>query len=73
MKATATKTSLKKVRSRCLKLYRAYSISFISSNLGDFFGSLILKDSINNQEKKKTVVGFCSRPRENVKLVSFTS
>ena len=35
--ATATKTSLKKVNLRCLKLYRAYSISFHSSNVGNFF------------------------------------
>ena len=46
----------KKVRLRCVKLHRVYFISFILSNLGEFVGSWILKDSINNQEKKKRVV-----------------
>ena len=45
----------KKVRSRRVKLYRAYFNSFISLNLGEFIGIWILKDSINNQEKKKRV------------------
>ena len=36
---TATKTSLKKLNSRFFKLYRAYSISFNSSNVGTFFWS----------------------------------
>ena len=35
--ATATKASLKKCQLRCLKLYRDYSISFNSSNVGNFF------------------------------------
>ena len=34
------------VNSRCFKLYRAYSISFNSSNVGDFFWSWILRDCI---------------------------
>ena len=34
--ATATKTSLKKMNLRCFKLY-AYSISFNSSNVANFF------------------------------------
>ena len=46
----------KKVRSRCVKLHRTYFISFISSNLGEFIESEILKDSTSNQEKKKRVV-----------------
>ena len=50
----------KKVRSRCVKLYRAHFISFISSNLGEFIESWILKDSINNQEKKKRIVVLLS-------------
>ena len=41
-----------KVNSRCLKLYRAYSISFNSSNVGDFFWSWILRDCIEVQEKE---------------------
>ena len=40
-----------KVNSPCFKLYRAYSISFNSSNVG-----------IKVQEKKKKVVVLCSRP-----------
>ena len=42
-----------KVKSRCFKLYRAYSISFNSSNVGKFFWSWILKDCIKVYEKKK--------------------
>ena len=46
-----------KVNSRCFKLYRAYSISFSSSNLGIFFfWSCILKYCSKVQEKKKKVV-----------------
>ena len=36
--ATATKTSLKKMNLRCFKLY-AYSTSFNSSNVANFFWS----------------------------------
>ena len=61
-----------KVNLRCLKLYRAYSISFNSSSVGKLFWSWILKDCIKVQEKKKKVVVFCSRPQQNVKLGSFT-
>ena len=44
-----------------------------SSNVGKFFWSwLILKDCIKVLEMKKKVVAFCSRPRQNVKLGSFT-
>ena len=35
--------------------YRAYSISFNSSNVGKFFWSWILKDCIKVEEKKKKV------------------
>ena len=42
-----------KVNSHFLKLYRACSISFNSSNVGKFFWSWILKDSIKVQEMKK--------------------
>ena len=38
---------------RCLKLYRAYSISFTSSNVGKCFWSWILKDWFKVQEKKR--------------------
>ena len=56
----------------CLKLYRAYSISFNSLNVGKYFCSWILKDCIKVQEKKRQVVVLCSRPRQNVKLGTFT-
>ena len=62
----------------CLKLNRAYSISPLIRQMiwapddGKFFWSWILKDCIQVQEKKKKVVVFCSRPRQNVKLGSFT-
>ena len=61
-----------KVNLRCLKLYRAYSILFNSSNAGKRFWSWILKDCIKVQEKKKKVVFFWSCPRKNVKLGSLT-
>ena len=47
-----------KVNSRCFKLYRAYSISFNSSNVGDFFWSWILKDYIEFLIAQKA---YCSR------------
>ena len=49
------------MQSRFLKLYRAYSNSFNSSNLGKSFWSWIQKDCIKVQEKKKKVVVLCSR------------
>ena len=55
----------------CAASNRAYSISFISSNVGKLFWSWILKDSIKVPEKKKKVVVFCSRPRQNVKIRQF--
>ena len=60
-------------RLRCFKLYRAYSISFTQSNVGKFFWSWIPKNYIKVQEKKKKLVVLCSRLRQNVKLVTFTS
>jgi len=51
---------------------RAYSISFNSYKCWQFFWSWILKDCIKFQEKKKKVVDMCSRPRQNVKLGTFT-
>ena len=47
-----------KVNSRCFKIYRAYSISFNSSNVGDFFWSWILKDYIEFLIAQNT---YCSR------------
>ena len=40
----------------CFKLYRAYSISFTSSNIGKCFWSWILKDCIKVQEKKRKLL-----------------
>ena len=57
-----------KVNSLYFKLYRAYSNSSNSSNVGTFFWSWILKDCIKVQEKKKKVVVSCSCPREKVNL-----
>ena len=54
-----------KVNSRCFKLYRAYSISFNSSNVGNVFWSLILKDCIEFHEKKKEVAVLGSHPLKN--------
>ena len=60
------------MNSRCVKLYRACSISFYSSNVGKFPWSWILKDSIKIQEKKNKVVVLYSRPRKNVKLFALS-
>ena len=62
-----------KIAFALLQTYRAYSMLFISSNLSEFFRSWILKDSINNQKKRKRVVVLFSRPPQNVKFGSFTS
>ena len=52
-----------------LKIYRDYSISFNSSNVGNFcFWSWIVKDCIEVQEKKKKVVVLCSSPPQNVEF-----
>ena len=60
-----------KVKSRGLKLNRAYSISFDSSIVGSFFWSLILKDCIKEPEKKRKLVFLSSRPRQIVKLGAY--
>ena len=52
--ATETKTSLKSEVALPRTLSRA--ISFNSSNVGNFFWSLILKDCIEVEEKKKKVI-----------------
>ena len=52
-RTTPQKRHSKKVNSLCFKLYCAYSISFHSSNVGEWFWSWILKDSIKVQKKKK--------------------
>ena len=65
-------TSLKK--SRCFKLYRAYSISSNSPNASNFFfWRWILTDCVKILEKKKKVVVLCVHPQKNVKLGIFTS
>ena len=50
-----------------LQTLSRYSISFSSSNVGEFFRSWILKEYIEVQEKKKK--SLCSRPPENVRLL----
>ena len=45
-----------KGNSRCLKRYRAYSISFNSSNVGKCFWSWILKDCIKVLEKERKLL-----------------
>ena len=57
-----------KSESRCLKLYRLYSISFNSSNVGNFFRSWILKDCIEVQEKKKESRCLAVTSSKNLKL-----
>ena len=49
-----------------------YSILFNSSNVGKCLWRWILKDRTKVQEKKKKIDVLCSRPRQNVKLGSFT-
>ena len=44
------------MNSHRFKLYRAYSISFTSSNVGKCFWSWILKDCIKVQEKKRKLL-----------------
>ena len=54
--ATETKTSLKSEVALLRTLSR--SIPFNSSNVGNFFWSLILKDCIEVEEKKKKVIAL---------------
>ena len=68
--ATATKTSLKK-RTRTASNFIAVITSRSICQMSSFF-SLILKDCVKVQEKKKKVVVMCSRPQQNVKLGTFT-
>ena len=44
----------------------AYSISFNSSNVGNYFWSWMLKLCIDGQEEKEKVVVLCSRPPQNM-------
>ena len=44
------------MNSHRFKLYRAYSISFTSSNVGKCFWSWILNNSIKDQEKKRKLL-----------------
>ena len=43
-----------KVSLRCLNIYRTYSISFDSSNVGKFFWSWILKNCIKFRQEKES-------------------
>ena len=58
-----------KVCSCWFKLYRAYSISLYSSDVGESFWSCVLKDCIRVQEKKKRVVVLCSHLQFHVVVV----
>ena len=46
------------MNSRCLQLYRAYSISFNSSNVSNLFWSSILKDCIKLRKRKRELCCF---------------
>ena len=58
-----------KVKSYCFKLNRAYSISFYSSKVGNFFWSWILTRCSKVQEKKKNVkcLLFTSSPKREIR------
>ena len=56
-----------KVNSRCFKLYRSYSISFNSSDVGEFYFNSIVKDCIKVQKKKKEVVVFTLCTKREIK------
>ena len=49
-----------------------YSISF-TQTMANFSGVEFQKNCIEDQENLKKVVFLCSRPRQNVKLATFTS
>ena len=57
---------ISKVRSRCFKLYCAYSVSFSSSNLGNFFCSWILRlyQSSEKEEESRCLVFTSFTKRE---------
>ena len=67
---TATKTSPKKLNSRCFRLYRAYFISFNSPNVGKFLWSWIIR-IVSKFTKRKRKLLFCVPvlTPQNVKLV----
>ena len=50
------------MNSHRFKLYRAYSISFTSSNVGKYFWSWSLKDCIKVQEKERNVFPSSTEP-----------
>ena len=64
--ATATKTPLKK------RIQTASNFIALTPIVGKFCRSLILKDCIKVQEKKKKIVVLCSPPGQNLKLGTFT-
>ena len=57
----------------CFQIYRAYSTSFNSSNVGIFSGVEFSKAGIEVQEKKRKTVVFCSRHPKNAKFDIFMS
>ena len=66
MEVKANKTSLKKWICTASNF-----ITLIPSRLIRQIWSLILKDYIKVQEKKRKVVVLCSTPRKNMKLGTF--
>ena len=51
----------------CLKLHYRF-ISFNLSNVGEFFGSLILKDCLQEKKKKKeTLFASTSSPKRKIR------
>ena len=50
-------------------LHLFHFIQFV--NVGKFFCNWILKDCIEDEEKKKTVIVLHSRPSQNVRFGSF--
>ena len=69
--ATATKRHSKSEFALQQILSRLFHLAYLVK-CWQFFCSWILKDCIKGQEKKKKVVVLCSRPRQKVKLGSFT-
>ena len=61
------------MNSRCLQLYRAYSISFNSSNVSNLFWSSILKDCIKLRKRKRELCCFVflSSTKRAVKFFSY--
>ena len=62
MKATATKTSLKKINLHSFNLYTDHSNSFTLPNASELFLSRIPKNHIQVLEEKENLAVACLRP-----------